>query len=175
MYTTSAEKKKHRKIVQLFGSKHCTKGLFPVNALHPYLLARVPDYIKTILTPVNQLPVTVVRIQNTIHYWRLCSYLDQSIVLKVSFRLLHYAHIYWGSWLYQKYMGLTPVNQSPVKAVRIQNTLFTTAKPAKRRHFGDLAKLSSLDRCPLYRGTGWQSQTPWGPSHIVHSRQVSFL
>jgi hypothetical protein len=48
-----------------------------------------------------------------------------------------------------------------------------TAKPVKRGHLGDLAKLSLLDRCPLYRVTFWQSQTPWGYSQLVFSRQVS--
>jgi hypothetical protein len=30
----------------------------------------------------------------------------------------------------------------------------SSVKPATRGHLGDLAKLSSADRCPLYRGIG---------------------
>jgi hypothetical protein len=34
----------------------------------------------------------------------------------------------------------------------------TTVKPAKRGHHWGPAKVSSLDRCPLFRGTGWQTE-----------------
>jgi hypothetical protein len=37
-------------------------------------------------------------------------------------------------------------------------------------HHRNRAKLSSPERCPLYRETGWQSQTPWEPSRIVLDR-----
>jgi hypothetical protein len=71
-----------------------------------------------------------------------------------------------------------PLQQDYLKArnaVNTKNCCINTVNPAKRGHHGDLTRLSSLDRCPLYRGMRWQNLTPWGPSQAVLSREVSSL
>jgi hypothetical protein len=49
-----------------------------------------------------------------------------------------------------------------------------TVKPAKKGHHWGQTKVSSLDRCPLFRGTGLQAEFESGTLHFALKQEMMY-